>query len=135
MQRRPVVYALFVLAALGANAASRAATQESRRPADDVSQESGEDPTDAISGTLADRESDRFTRRDVVLDQHFREIPSRSEAPSEPPPDPAADAAHRTADPAAAASRDPFFWIAVGATSLLGAVLVLLLTRRTRRRA
>jgi hypothetical protein len=134
MQRRPVVYVLIFLAALGVNAASRAATQESRRPADDVSQESGKDPTDAISGTLADRESDRFTRRDVVLDQHFREIPCKSAAPSEPPPEPAADAAHRTADPVAAASSDASKWIAVAASSLLGAILVILLARRSRRR-
>ncbi|HET6162530.1 MAG TPA: hypothetical protein VFG37_02610 [Planctomycetota bacterium] len=134
MQRRPVVYALFALAALGANAASRAATQESRDPANAASQESGEDPTDAISGTLADRDAERFTRRGVVLDEHFREIACESKDPPEPPTDAAADAAHRPADPVAAASSDASEWIAVGAISLLGAVLVLLFTRRTRRR-
>jgi hypothetical protein len=120
MQRRPVATLLLVLAALGANAASRAATQET-----------GDDPIDAISGTVTDRDADRFTRRGVVLDEHFREIASESEAP----PEPAADAAHRPADPVAAASSGPSEWIAVGAISLLGAVLVLLLTRRRRRPA
>ncbi len=124
MQRRPVATLLLVLTALGANAAARAASQES-----------GDDPIDAISGTLADRDADRFTRRGVVLDEHFREIACESEAPLEPPPEPAAAAAHRPADPVAAASSGPFEWIAVGATSLLGAVLVLLLTRRRRRPA
>ena len=74
-------------------------------------------------------------RRGIVLDEHFREIACESEAPLEPPPEPAAAAAHRPADPVAAASSGPFEWIAVGATSLLGAVLVLLLTRRRRRPA
>ena len=116
MQARAVATLLLVLAVLGANAAS---------------QESGDDPIDAISGTLADRDSDRFTRRGVVLDEHFREVACEPEAPPEPP----ADAAQRPADPVAAASSGPSEWIAVGALSLLGAVLVLLLARRTRRRA
>jgi hypothetical protein len=118
MPPRPVVHCLLVLAALGANAASRAATH----------------PIDAISGTLADRDAERFTRRGVVLDEHFRELASEAEAPPEPPPKPAADEAHRAADPMAAASSGASKWIAAGATSLLGAALVILLARRTRRR-
>lgn len=116
MRLRAAATFLLALAVLGANAAS---------------QESGEDPTDAVSGTLADRNAERFTRRGVVLDEHFREIAHEPEAP----PEPATDAAQRLADNAAAASPDTSQWLAVGALSLLGAVLVLLLARRTRRRA